>query len=161
MQRSVLREQLAIARARDLPVVLHVVRAHGALVEILKADGLSAAGGMIHGFTGSPESARELVKLGLHVSFSANLTRPAFLKARRASVVVPWERLLVETDCPDQSVSGPPGAGEPAELPLVVECLASLRNSDVARVQRHTAENARRLFRLPGSPQRPTRAAET
>lgn len=160
-QRTVLREQLAIARSRDLPVVLHAVRAHGALVEVLKGDGLPAAGGMIHGFTGSPEAAQDLVRIGLHVSFSANLANPAFLKARRASVVVPSERLLVETDCPDQSVRGTPGAGRPRELPEVVKCLATLRNTDVEQVRRQTAENARRLFRLPGPPQGSTRAAET
>lgn len=137
VQVEVFRAQLALARERDLPVVLHLVRADGAAWDLLRRDGLPRAGGMIHGFSGSVEMARNWLALGLHLSFGRLLGR-----AGRAVVEVPGERLLVETDAPDGAPEGP------SALPRLARPLAALRGEEAGTLLARSEKNLRRLFRL-------------
>lgn len=103
-QERAFRAQLAMARERDLPVILHLVAAPGRALEILRQDGLPAAGGMVHRWSGPAELVPACVKLGLHLSFS-----PAFLHSERlraALVATPDHALLLETDAPDALPDG-------------------------------------------------------
>jgi TatD DNase family protein len=148
-QERALRAQLAMARALDLPVVLHVLRAHEAALAVLRSDGLPARGGVVHSFSGSAELARAYLKLGLHLSFAGPITYENARKTREAARAVPAERLLVETDAPDQTPRArKPGRNEPAFLAEIVEALAHARGEDPAALARSTADNARRLFGL-------------
>lgn len=153
-QRRLFRAQLDLARQRELPVILHVVRAHGAVLEVLRGDGLPAAGGVMHSYSGSAELVREYVDLGLHISFSGAVTHPRAKKLRAAAVSTPGERLLVETDAPDQ----PPHAlerdarNEPAHLLKVLESLAQLRETEVRVLAERCDANGRGLFGLLGRP---------
>lgn len=148
-QRRAFRVQLAIARERELPVVLHLVRSHGLALEILKADGLPEAGGMVHAYGGSVESARAYVGLGLHLSFSTAICRPQARRLRKACAAVPAERLLVETDAPDQSPQADgQGVNEPANLPQAIRALAEARGTTPDAIAALTRANAERLFGL-------------
>lgn len=138
LQVAVFRAQLALARERDLPVVLHLVRAPGAAREILHRDGLPRAGGMVHAFTAPREVARTWLDLGLHLSFGALRGRAA-----ESAREVPGHRLLVETDAPDGAPEGP------AALPRFAAALADLRGEPAGEVLARSEENLRRLFRLP------------
>jgi TatD DNase family protein len=141
--------QLALAHLFDLPVVLHVVRAHGACLDILRDMGVPKAGGMVHSFSGSKESALAYVALGLHISFSGGLTRTHAKKTREAATAIPINRLLVETDAPDQTPLGRTASeNEPAFLPDIVQCLAELRQQSPVDVAAQTEQNARTLFRI-------------
>lgn len=139
---------LEIARARDLPVIFHLVRATERFLDVLAPfDGVR---GVVHGFTGAPEVARALVSRGLSLSFGGAVADPRARRARAAARVVPRDRLLIESDTPDHPVEGYE-ASEPAMLPVVVRALAALRGEDADAVARTTAENARALFALPAS----------
>jgi TatD DNase family protein len=60
---------------------------------------------------------------------------------------VPLDRLLVETDAPDQTpVSRRPARNEPAFLVEIVRALAQIRGESEEALARATSENARRLF---------------
>jgi TatD DNase family protein len=65
LQRKVLQAQVAVARARSLPLVLHCVRAHGALLELLEREGPLPSGGVLHSYGGSAELIPRYAKLGL------------------------------------------------------------------------------------------------
>jgi len=150
-QARCLRAQLQLAGALGLPVVLHVVRAHDRVLGVLRD--LSAPGralrGVAHGWSGSAALARAFVSAGLHISFGAAVADPRRRRVREAARVVPLERLLVETDSPDQpppSHRGEPN--RPAWLPEVVAALARVREEPPDVVARATAANARRLFGL-------------
>ncbi|MEZ4265877.1 MAG: TatD family hydrolase [Myxococcota bacterium] len=148
-QETLFRAQLALARERELPVILHIVRAHGRALEILAADGLPRAAGQVHAYSGSAELVPRYVALGLSLSFGAAVTRPACARAARA---VPPERLLVETDAPDQ----PPPAraktrNEPAFIDEIVAALAAARGAAPADLAALTERNARALFALGAS----------
>lgn len=146
-QLAAMRAQLALGRDLDLPVVLHVVGAHAEAMTVVRRDGLPAAGGVLHGFMGSTELAQAWVRLGLHLSVGGAVTWAMSDKRRRGLQAIDRDRLLVETDAPDQPVAGHL-RGHPAHLRQVVAALAHIRGEAEADLGRATAENARRLFRL-------------
>ena len=142
--------QLAMAHVLVKPIVIHCVRAHGRCLDILRDMGLPEAGGMVHSFTGSIEVAERYLKMGLHLSFSGNLTKSHHKRSRAAAAAVPIERILIETDAPDQTpVERGNVPNEPAFLTDVVKALAELRGADPLDVAAQTEQNARRLFQLP------------
>jgi len=152
LQEHAFRAQLRLARRHDLPVVLHLLKADALALQILAEEALPERGGMVHGFSGSAEFAKKLVGFGLHVSFAGTLTFPQSRRLREAAAAVPIDRLLVETDAPDQTPV--PHRGEPnrpALLPLVVQALAQVRALPFEEVAAFTAANAKRLFQLPFS----------
>ncbi len=148
-QARAFRAQLALAREADLPVSLHILRAHGHALAILRGDGVPHAGGVVHSYSGDPALVRDYLALGLSLSFAGTVTKPNARRAREAVSLVPRERLLVETDAPDQTPDPhAPAPNEPAFLPAIVEAIAALRAEAPADVARYTDDNARRLFRL-------------
>ncbi len=154
-QERAFRAQLALARASDRPVVLHVVRAHGRALDLLAADRVPEAGGMVHAFTGPIEVARRYLALGLHISVGPMVANPRAARLRAAVPLLPADRLLVETDSPNP-LPGPwmtaaAERSEPARLPRVVATVAALRGEDPAEVARYTEANGCGLFGLPAS----------
>ena len=143
-----MRAQLKIAKRLNYPVVLHIVRAHGLALEILKTTGVPDAGGVIHSFTGSAEMAREYQALGLFISFSTGILRNATSRWIAAANAVAPDRLLVETDSPDQSPFLDQPLNEPANLTVVIDALAAARGEAPTELGARTAANAKRLFRL-------------
>ena len=91
-QLDALRRQLRMAARLHRPVVLHCVRAWGALTGVLQQEGVPPAGAMLHAFNGSLETARALQALGLYLSFR---TPGPGLAAVRS------DRLLLESDGPE------------------------------------------------------------
>ena len=141
------RAQLRLARDGRLPVIVHACKAVDAvLAELRRVPGVR---GVIHGFAGSEQQARQLIDLGFKLGIGATVQ---FDRARRLQRVVarmPLEALLIETDAPDQP--GPAhrgGRNEPAYVRAVAERIAELREMPVEELARATADNARALFGL-------------
>ena len=154
VQRSVFAEQLATARARDLPVSLHVrgeePNAYEELLEIWHSEGGGALEGVLHCYTGSLDFARRALDAGLYVSFSGILTFKRDRGLRDVARALPLDRLMVETDAPLLAPEGFRGRrNEPARVALVGRVLAETRGVPVEEVARATSCHARRLFRLP------------
>jgi len=147
-QVRVLEGQLALARRHGLPVSLHMLRAADPLLAVLERDGLPA-GGVLHSFSGSAEQVLPFARLGLHVAFAGPITYERARKPVLAARAVPPERLLLETDAPDQTPRPHRGRCEPAFLAEVRDALAAALGRSPAEVDALTSENARRLFRLP------------
>lgn len=89
--------QLELAEALSLPVIIHSRDAFGDTMEILRKY---RPKGVIHCFSGSQEIAAEVISLGMYISFTGVLTFKNAKKALRALEAVPIERLMLETDCP-------------------------------------------------------------
>lgn len=150
-QEACLREQLGLADAHGLPVILHCVHAIGRLVEILEDHGPLAAGGMLHAFGGPAELVPRLSALGLHFSFGTLVTRPAARRCRAAVSAVAGARLLVESDAPGGPSSDPSRpTREPADIPAILRAIAELREEPWSAVATQVRDNAHRLFRLTG-----------
>lgn len=97
IQKDVFIKQLELAKRLDMPVVIHSRDASGDTMEILKQY---KPRGVLHCFSGSAETAREVVKLGMYIGFTGVLTFKNSKKAWAACAETPIDRLLLETDCP-------------------------------------------------------------
>ena len=148
VQRRVFIEQLALARERNLPVILHNRDATEDCLKILGEVKLPA-GGVVHSFLGDASLAKRFLKLGLHLGIGGPVTYPSNDLLRQAVAAVPFDRLVLETDCP--YLTPVPHRGkrnEPAYVSLVAQEIARVRGIPVDEVARQTTANARALFRL-------------
>ncbi len=147
-QREALKTQMLWAEKLDLPVCLHIRKAHNEVFGLLRDLGRGSYRGVMHCFGGSVQEAQRAVEMGFHLGIGGVVT---FKNATMADVVkaVPLERLLLETDAP--YLSPVPHRGQRNEscyIPLIAQRIADLRGITVAEVAEATSANARRLFRL-------------
>lgn len=144
-QKAALRQFLTFALERQLPVIFHCRDAYGDLITILET--YRGIKGVVHCFSGSTEEAECFLKLGLHVSFTANLTYPKNKSLRQVSLAVPLERLLLETDAPFLAPQSRRGQrNDPYTIFELAELHAQLRHLSAEEVIKATAENAKNLF---------------
>lgn len=154
VQRRVFAEQVALARALDLPVSIHVRdrgdEGYRELLDIWRQEGGGRLEGVLHCYTHDLATAKQALDLGLRISFSGILTFRRDRGLRQVAASLPLDCLLVETDSPLLAPEGHRGSrNEPARVAAVGEALARAHGCDVAEVARVTTANARRLFRLP------------
>jgi TatD DNase family protein len=152
-QLAVLRGHLRLARKYALPVSLHHLRALDPLLALLREEPLPA-GGVLHSFSGSPEQVAPLAVLGLHFSFAGPVTYERARRPLAAARAVPPDRLLLETDAPDQTPRPHRGRNEPALLPVIAGALGTALGASLDALDRQTSANARALFRLPTAAER-------
>ena len=146
LQRELFVTQLNLARVAGLPVCIHDREAHGDTLAILQAVGRDLTG-VLHCYSGSLETARELWKLGYYIGIDGPLT---FKNAGKLPAIVreaPQDKLLIETDSPYLAPVPKRGKrNEPAYVAFVAAKIAELRGESVEEVARYTTENARRLY---------------
>ncbi|HXY23569.1 MAG TPA: TatD family hydrolase [Candidatus Acidoferrum sp.] len=149
-QQKVFREQMALARQAELPIIIHCRDAWTDCLNMLeqywKPTGL---GGILHCFSSTLEDAQRGIEMGFLISFAGNSTYPKAQNLRDVAKALPLEKLLIETDSP--YLAPQPFRGkrnEPAYVAEVARTLASVRNLSPDELAAATAENFRRLFRL-------------
>jgi TatD DNase family protein len=144
-QSEVLDAHLEVARALERVVVLHVVAAHGRALEVLEAHGPFSAGVLLHSYSGSAELVPRYLAVGCSFSFGGIVTRESARRPLAAARAVPLERLLIESDGPDQPLAGR-ARSAPDDLPTICAALARVRSAAVDELGERTAANAVRLF---------------
>lgn len=146
-QRHYFAEQLALAREFDLPVIVHARRAlEEVILTLRRVPGLH---GVVHSFAGSEQQAQRLWEMGFYLGIGGPVTYERARRLRHLVARMPLERLLLETDAPDQPDASHRGQrNEPARLDDVLHCIAELRDEPAAVVAAATSANARRLFGL-------------
>lgn len=92
--------QLAVASERSLPVIIHSVKAHDRILQGLKR--FPKVMGVVHGFVGPYAQARAYLDRGFYLGAGAVVFQSA--KTLDAFARMPADRILVETDAPDQRV---------------------------------------------------------
>jgi TatD DNase family protein len=149
LQVPVFREQLRLAVSRGLPVILHCRRAFRDLLAVWREEGGEKVGGVMHAFSGSVETMRECVSLGLFIGVAGPVTWENAVKPVELARLIPSDRLVLETDAPDLTPEPHRGKrNEPAFLTATARRVAEIRGISVEELARETTENARRLFRL-------------
>lgn len=146
LQQRVLDAHLTLAHETRLPIVLHCVGAHALLLSMLEAHGVLPGGGVMHSYSGPAELVPRYAKLGLSFSFAGIVARPEAQRPRRALAAVPTDRLLVESDGPDQAIRALGTRSEPSHVRRVLEVAAELRATAYEQLARETTGNALRLF---------------
>ena len=148
VQRDAFRKQLAAARERRLPAVIHTREAEADTLEILKQEwGATGLPGVIHCFTGTRRFADAAVELGFYISFSGVVTFKTAEELRQTAAALPIDRVLIETDSP--FLAPVPYRGrrnEPAYVVEVARQIALLRGMSVEDAGRATSDNFKRLF---------------
>jgi TatD DNase family protein len=140
--------QVEIARAHDLPLIIHARRAVEDVILLLRQ--MPGARGVVHSFAGSAEQARRLIDMGFYLSFGGPITYPRARRLRELATQLPLNAILLETDAPDQPLCERQGQrNEPAYLYDVLQTLAALRGTDPAEIAALTTRNTIELFRLP------------
>jgi len=150
VQQSAFRAQLRLAVQTGLPVLLHCRQAFRDLLAILDEEGVGRTGGVMHAFSGSPETARDCVRLGLHISLAGSVSYQNAVRPLAVAAWTPLERLLLETDAPDlapEPYRG--GVNLPEYLPVTAARVAQIRGIAPELLARATTQNALGLFRLP------------
>lgn len=151
VQQQVFRDQVRLAGELGKPVIVHSRDSHGDVLRLLQENMSHAAGGVMHCFSGSLELAEACIKIGMYISFAGPVTFKNATSLQEVAAKLPLDRLLIETDSP--YLAPVPNRGkrnEPANVAHVAAKIGELHVQDPAEIARITAENARRLFRLPG-----------
>jgi TatD DNase family protein len=148
IQRAVFCAHLKLARACNLPCIIHVRDAHDDVMELLRAYGQGLRG-VFHCFSGDVAQAEECLSFaGFMLSFAGPLTKQGNALPEVARMV-PLDRVLVETDSP-YLVPKPQKArrNEPLFVRHTAEKLAEIRGMTLEEIARITTANAVRLFAL-------------
>ncbi|MBE6788095.1 MAG: TatD family deoxyribonuclease [Ruminococcaceae bacterium] len=148
LQKKFFTEQLELARELNKPVIIHSREATGDMLEILKEF---RPKGVVHCFSGSVETAREVLDLGLYIGFTGVVTFKNAAKAQKSAAFVPLDRLLIETDCPYMAPT--PYRGERCDSSMLIEVarvLAGLKNVTTEEILDKTFKNAVTVYELEG-----------
>lgn len=147
------RDQLALAGALGLPVVIHSRDAAEDTLRIIRETQAGVFGGVMHCYAYSLEHAREYLAMGFHFGIGGVVT---FKNARKLKEVVkylPLSSLLLETDAP--YLAPVPCRGKRnsfCNLPYIAEAIAQIKGITVEEVMEATTENARAMYKkLPES----------
>ena len=146
-QKTLLGAQLQVAREAELPVLLHVRKAHDQALSLLKKN--RVCGGICHAFNGSLQQARQYIDMGFKLGFGGMLTYERSNHLRRLAAELPPEAIVLETDAPDMSVASHHGErNSPEYLPQCLAALAELRDEPLEELARQTTANALAVLNL-------------
>ncbi len=143
-QIEIFSRQLEIANELDIPVIIHSRDASGDTLDILRKY---KPKGVLHCYSGSPETAREVISLGMYIGFTGVLTFKNAKKAVKTAECIPADRILVETDCPYMAPE--PFRGQRSDSRMIVkviEKLAEIKNLSPEEIAEITAKNTETLF---------------
>ena len=152
VQQELFRQFTRLAQEVDLPIVIHTRIADEDTVALLnraKEEGGGSLRGVVHCFSGDYVLAKQILDMGLDLSFTGILTFPNAGTLRDVVKKVPLERILIETDSP--YLAPVPFRGqrnEPSYVVPVAQALAEIVGRTREEVARVTSRNAARLFRL-------------
>lgn len=144
--------QLGLAVEEGLPVVIHCRDAVQDTLDVMKTAYKNSGGrlrGVIHCFSSGPEVAGEYTDMGFYIGIGGVVTFKNGKKMKEVVKTAPFDRLVLETDCP--YLAPVPYRGKRNQsgyLTYVAEEVAALRNVSVEEVIRVTEENARELYGL-------------
>ena len=141
--------QLELAKQLKLPVSIHCRDATGEMLSVLRQNRDKLAyGGVMHCFAGSKETAKELLNMGLYISFSGTVTFKNANNIKEVAKYVPIDRCLTETDSPFLAPHPLRGTvNEPKNIPIIAATVASLKEVDLYKFASQVMSNAKNLFK--------------
>lgn len=146
VQKEFFAAQCELANKIDMPVIVHDREAHADTLAILKQY---RPKGVLHCFSGSAETAKEIVKMGMYIGLNGVATFKNARKSIEAAKAIPIERLVLETDCP--YLAPVPHRGKRNDssfIPFIAERLGEELGIPAQELLNITAQNAKRLYEL-------------
>ncbi|MCJ7786886.1 TatD family hydrolase [Patescibacteria group bacterium] len=149
-QRTVLCQQLKLAKELNLPVIFHCRQAHQDLIELLSAQPeVKPQKAVAHSFVGNLDQLQKYLDFGFYIGFNGIIFKKIegidFEENIRQT---PLEKILIETDCP--YLTPPPmiGRNEPIYVKYVAEKISQIKNLNPEEIAKITTENAKKLFNI-------------
>lgn len=145
-QKNAFTSQIALAKENRLPVIVHDRDAHADTLEILKQN---RTDGVVHCFSGSVETAKEVLNLGMYIGIGGVLTFKNAVKLKEVTLYTPLDRILLETDAPYMAPEPFRGKlNHSALIIYVAERLAEIKKIPVDEVINQTSKNAEKIFKF-------------
>ncbi len=152
LQYEVFDYQLKLAKEHNKPLIIHSRKTHDQVLRHIKNISPNSGGvihGVIHGFSGSEQIAKDYVGCGFFLGVGGTLTYKRAKKTREAIKKIPLEYLVLETDAPSMPIQGRQGSrNSPEYIPEIAQVLAEIKGVSVEEVANKTSENSCRLFGL-------------
>ncbi len=139
-------KQIELANKLDLPISIHARDAIGDLLELLKAHRVNRSG-VLHCYSGSPESLKEFAKLGFYFGFDGPITYKNAVEPKESVKACPIDKILTETDSP--YLTPVPNRGkrnEPSYIPFILAQMASLKEVEEIAMAEQVEKNFEKLF---------------
>ncbi len=147
-QKQRFREHIRAAKQCELPLIVHSRQAKEDTLRLLREEGASQTGGVLHCFTEDWEMAEQALGLGFYISFSGIVTFRNAASVQEVAKRMPLDRMLLETDAP--YLAPVPHRGKPNEPALMIHTakfIAALRGLDCEQIANETTANFFRLFK--------------
>lgn len=154
-QRKLFKAQIALAKKLDLPLLIHCRDDRSRNFQNTECwdevIGLTKDWkGIYHCYSGLLPTTESVIKnTDFLVSFAGNLTYPKNDYLKEAVRILPWDRIVLETDCPflpPQSIRGK--RNEPSSVAEIARTVSEIKNTGSDRVAQQTTENFKKLFKL-------------
>lgn len=149
LQKQVFESQIRLAIKHKLPIVIHCRDAFGDTLEILKKYAPFEYGAVMHCYSGSLEFANQIIKMGLHISFTGSVTFKNARNLHNVAKNIPIDKFFFETDSP--YLIPEPNRGkrnEPKNVLDVARFVADLREIPADELIKITDETAKKFFKL-------------
>jgi TatD DNase family protein len=142
-------DQLALAKEKNLPIIMHCRGAFQEAILSIKRVGVSGRGGLIHSFSGSAEIAEQFKKYGFSFSLGGILTYRNSAKRNKLMKYIYPDNFLLETDSPDISpIEKKERPNVPANILYNLKAASEILELDIDSVAEKTTKNALKLFNL-------------
>lgn len=149
LQKIWLGRQVDAAREVKLPVIIHDREAHGDCIQTLGDHKVWECGGVFHCYSGSIETAKQILDWGMYIAFGGSLTFKNSIKPREVAKYIPLDRIVIETDSP--YLAPVPMRGKRNSslyIHYVAEMLADIKGVSVEEIEKITFENGKKLFNI-------------
>ena len=148
LQEEIFAKQIQLAKKYDLPLSIHTREAFDRTLKVLKDNKEFLNGGVIHCFSGSPEIAKEFVKLGFKLGFGGVCTFKNAKKVVDTLKVVDIKDILLETDAPYLAPTPHRGErNEPKFTNVVLDKIAEIRGEDRQTLEKEIYQNTLDTFK--------------
>ena len=146
-QEEVFARQIQLAHKFGLPISIHTREAFDRTLAVLKDNKQYLKGGVIHCFSGSPEIAKEFIKLGFKLGIGGVCTFKNAKKVVDTLKAIDIEDVLLETDAP--YLAPVPHRGErnePKYTNLILDKIAEIKVKNKKQLEQQIFENTKNTF---------------
>ena len=149
LQKKWFKRQIEMALELSLPIAIHNRDSNEDCMQILRGYDIKKIGGIMHCYSGSSEMAKELVKMGLCVSFAGPVTFKNNRRGVETVKEIPIEHILIETDCPYLAPEPKRGTrNDSSNVRYVAEKIAEIKGMTFEEVAKITCDNAKRVYKI-------------
>lgn len=148
LQKKYLIEQISIANALNLPVIIHANNSNKLVIEIFERYIKPREGCVFHCFQPDIDDLNYLIRNNYYISFAGRITYKNAKKSLEVAKSVPNDLFLVETDSP--YISPEPVrnlVNQSSNIKYIIEKLALIKDMSYLEIEEITTENTKRLFK--------------